>query len=136
MNRIFFSLLALTLLASCGGNDDNQAVATPYAYTQGGYGYDGHRMCTQRVLRDWERLVAMPCSRARGPGDQWCAQGIHAFMHNPANASEIQGPGCGVPTASTRWCPGDGWRKQAYYDINVNMLQAYLTQFGGPGSWR
>lgn len=130
--RISFASLALLAMALTGcGTDNNQPVVGTYGYVQNG-GINGHNICPGQVVQDWENLVAIPCSTATGPGS-YCGQGIQMMIQR--DGAFIQGPGCGIPTASTRWCPGDNWRGQAYFDININVLQALLTRFGGPGSY-
>ena len=37
-------------------------------------------------------------------------------------------------SAQAGWCP-QGMGQQAYFDINMPILQSLTTQFGGPGSF-
>lgn len=129
--HIFTLVIATTLLAGCGnGNNQN---TTAYPYTVGGGGINGHPMCPPQVIQHWNSWVAPACNPSTGgPGNGVCNQALMAMMSN--DAGYLQGPGCGVPVAQASWCPGN-FGQQAYFDINVEILQGYQTQFGGPASF-
>ena len=93
----------------------------------------GGNICPSQVALDWNSLVAAPCNNSSGPGDTYCGRGVEAFIAR--DQAFVQGPGCALATGQTQWCPGNNWRGQQYFQVNMPILQSILTQNGGPGSY-
>ncbi|MGZ3703443.1 MAG: hypothetical protein ACXWSD_16875 [Bdellovibrionota bacterium] len=125
------SILFLTsLLAACGNGNNDQPVVGTYAYN--GVSYGGQ--CSPQVALDWNRLVASRCNNGfQGPGNHECSSGVEEFIARDQGA--LQGPGCALVTAQTQWCPGENWRSQQTFQVNMPILQSILTQNGGPSSF-
>lgn len=135
MTKNFALVFCVALLATaCGSGNDNAPVTTG-VYSQGAYGGAGPASggyCPPQVTQDWNQLVAAPCSGANGPGSTYCARGIEEMIAR--DQAYLQGPGCTIYTNQVRWCPGDNWRSQQGFQVNMPILQSLLTQYGGPSS--
>ena len=130
--KLLSALFLATILTACGnGNNNDQPVVGTYGYNQNGYA--GQSTCPQQVAIDWNQLVASRCNNGTGPGNQVCARGVEAFIAR--DQAYLQGPGCTMATAQLHWCPGENWRSQNTFEVNMGILQSILTQNGGPGSY-
>jgi hypothetical protein len=40
---------------------------------------------------------------------------------------------CSIPVSQGRWCPGEGWRNQQYFQINNPIIQSIYDKYGWAG---